>query len=129
MAGPFEGSINEVGTLGYARGLLATCGVIRLSMCPRSENLADLPSQSLLGFLESLERAVVVFLGSLLTPKTSSRQFSRTWNNHSSIESIETDETAGQFGWWTNLWQVGQLMSILVRVPPLPLGQTRLQAT
>lgn len=41
-------------------------------------------------------------------------QFTQSWGNHATIESLDTDETAGKFDWWTNLWQVGQLMTIMV---------------
>lgn len=48
----------------------------------------------------------------------SPEQFTQSWNNHASIESLNLDETAGQFDWWTNLWEIAQLMTIMV-CPPL----------
>lgn len=50
----------------------------------------------------------------------SPEQFTRAWNNHVCIESLELDETAGQFDWWTNLWEIAQLMAMMVGSSPPP---------
>ncbi|KAL1851748.1 hypothetical protein Daus18300_012433 [Diaporthe australafricana] len=52
-------------------------------------------------------------------------QFTQTWNNHApeNWNAFAQDDTAGKYGWWTNLWQIGRLMTIIItqnqpQVPP-----------
>ena len=47
-------------------------------------------------------------------------QFSETWKNVDSMESLNADSVAGKYGWTTNLWQVGRLMTIMVRTSLTP---------
>lgn len=42
-------------------------------------------------------------------------QFTETWKNVDNMESLAADEVAGKYGWTSNLWQVGRLMTIMVR--------------
>lgn len=41
-------------------------------------------------------------------------QFTQSWRNYVDFQGLSTDETAGKFGWGTNLWQVAQLMNMMV---------------
>ncbi|KAJ0116909.1 serine threonine protein kinase [Diaporthe amygdali] len=43
----------------------------------------------------------------------SPEQFTDTWKNVDSMESLAADDVAGKFDWWSNLWQVGRLMAIM----------------
>ncbi|KAK7708436.1 hypothetical protein SLS63_013474 [Diaporthe eres] len=46
-------------------------------------------------------------------------QFTETWKNVDGMESLAADEVAGKYGWTSNLWQVGRLMTIMItRVTP-----------
>lgn len=45
-------------------------------------------------------------------------QFTETWKNVDSMESLAADEVAGKYDWTSNLWQVGRLMTIMVRTCP-----------
>ncbi|POS69723.1 hypothetical protein DHEL01_v211885 [Diaporthe helianthi] len=49
-------------------------------------------------------------------------QFGETWKNVDGMESLATDDVAGKFGWATNLWQVGRLMTIIITgmLPDVP---------
>lgn len=49
-------------------------------------------------------------------------QFTETWKNMDGMESLAADEVAGKYGWTSNLWQVGRLMTIMVRTSPSPIG-------
>lgn len=40
--------------------------------------------------------------------------WSEGWKNVKDWATFDAEETAGKFGWKTNLWQVGQLMNIMV---------------
>lgn len=46
----------------------------------------------------------------------SPEQFTQSWKNIATIEDVQMDDTAGQFDWWTNLWQVARLMDMMVRL-------------
>lgn len=45
-------------------------------------------------------------------------QFSQAWNYYGptakEVEALDADETPGKYDWWTNLWQVARLMTIMV---------------
>lgn len=43
-------------------------------------------------------------------------QFTPAWNYYGvdDIDGLLDDDTAGNYNWWTNLWQVGQLMNLMV---------------
>lgn len=45
-------------------------------------------------------------------------QFSQAWNYYGptvkDVETLNADETPGKYDWWTNLWQVARLMTIMV---------------
>lgn len=48
-------------------------------------------------------------------------QFTETWKNIDGMESLAADEVAGKYDWTSNLWQVGRLMTIMVRtLVPFP---------
>lgn len=49
-------------------------------------------------------------------------QFTETWKNIDGMESLAADEVAGKYGWTSNLWQVGRLMTIMVRTSPSLTG-------
>lgn len=45
-------------------------------------------------------------------------QFTQSWNYYGAaaadIDALNADDTAGKYDWWTNLWQVARLMTIMV---------------
>lgn len=45
-------------------------------------------------------------------------QFSHLWNFYgadaAAINDLNADKVPGQYDWWTNLWQVGRLMTMMV---------------
>lgn len=47
-------------------------------------------------------------------------QFSQAWNYYGATpqdaETLNAGETAGKYDWWTNLWQVARLMTIMVSI-------------
>lgn len=49
-------------------------------------------------------------------------QFTETWKNVSDMESLDADDVAGKYGWTSNLWQVGRLMTIMVSTSHIPLS-------
>ena len=53
-------------------------------------------------------------------------QFTETWKSVGGMESLAADDVAGKYGWTSNLWQVGRLMTIMVRTTraaPFPSSQ------
>lgn len=56
-------------------------------------------------------------------------QFTETWKNMDGMESLAADEVAGKYGWTSNLWQVGRLMTIMVRMSLSLAGQHEVPVT
>ncbi|KAG6356959.1 hypothetical protein INS49_014834 [Diaporthe citri] len=58
-------------------------------------------------------------------------QFTETWKNMDGMESLAADEVAGKYGWTSNLWQVGRLMTIMIArvIPNVPPTCTQSEIT
>ncbi|KAL1863877.1 hypothetical protein Daus18300_008026 [Diaporthe australafricana] len=56
-------------------------------------------------------------------------QFTETWNAFTDAEMMfAQDDTAGRYGWWTNLYQIGTIMTMLITqniYDRPPIGTTR----
>lgn len=49
-------------------------------------------------------------------------QFTETWTNIDKMESLASDDVAAEYGWDSNWWQVGRLITIMVRTLQFLLG-------
>ncbi|KKY35551.1 putative serine threonine protein kinase [Diaporthe ampelina] len=54
-------------------------------------------------------------------------QFTETWKSVGGMESLAADDVAGKYGWTSNLWQVGRLMTIMITrmLPDVPPACTQ----